>query len=231
MFRPILLGATPRDRILACLAAIAGIALTGAVTHFVLGPDAQLLLVAPLGASAVLVFAVPASPLAQPWPLIGGNTISALVGVAVAQIVPDPMLAAGCAVGLAIAAMSLTRTLHPPGGAMALTAVIGGAAVHDAGFIFALAPACLNSVLLGAAAWTFHRFSGHTYPHVAKPMTRIDVPTAAPLIHEIDIDAAIAEMGDAFDINRADLHRLLQLAERNAQARMSERAVSGGSDI
>ncbi len=92
------------------------------------GPHVPLL-VAPMGASAVLLFAVPASPLAQPWSIIGGNTISALIGVIVAHFVHEPALATGIAVALAIAAMSFTRCLHPPGGAAALTAVLGGPAV------------------------------------------------------------------------------------------------------
>ncbi len=83
------------------------------------------LIVAPIGASAVLLFAVPTSPLAQPWSIIGGNTISAFVGLAVTQFVDDPALAIGLGVALAIAAMSVTRSLHPPGGAAALTAVLG----------------------------------------------------------------------------------------------------------
>ncbi|MEG8058719.1 HPP family protein [Sphingomonas sp. 22L2VL55-3] len=74
------------------------------------------LLVAPIGASAVLIFAVPASPLAQPWSVVGGNIISALVGVTAARFVPIPYLAAGVAVGGAILVMSLLRCLHPPAG-------------------------------------------------------------------------------------------------------------------
>ncbi|MFG3757464.1 HPP family protein, partial [Klebsiella pneumoniae] len=75
------------------------------------------LLVASIGASAVLLFAVPASPLAQPWPIIGGNSVSALVGIVVARAIGDPLLAAAVAAALAIAVMSLARCLHPPGGA------------------------------------------------------------------------------------------------------------------
>src|SRR5690606_419609 len=101
------------------------------------------LIVAPIGASAVLLFAVPASPLAQPWSIVGGNTISALVGVTVVTFVKEPVLAIGLAVSLAILAMSLTRSLHPPGGAAALTAVIGGLAVSRAGFWFPFVPVAI----------------------------------------------------------------------------------------
>tara|TARA_R110000868_G_scaffold409835_1_gene696210 strand:+ start:1341 stop:1697 length:357 start_codon:yes stop_codon:yes gene_type:complete len=77
------------------------------------------IIVAPLGASAVLVFAVPSSPLAQPWAVVGGNTISTLIGVWAFNLFPDITLAAGVAVGGAILVMSLLRCLHPPGGAAA----------------------------------------------------------------------------------------------------------------
>lgn len=123
LFSPILAGATLKERLIGCIGALIGICVTGLVCGFVFGDDPQLpLIVAPIGASAVLLFAVPASPLAQPWSIIGGNTISALIGVSVTYIVADQMLAIGLAVALAILAMSLTRSLHPPGGAAALTA-------------------------------------------------------------------------------------------------------------
>ena len=116
LFVPILAGATLRERALACLGAIAGIALSAVVVGLAFGAGGwSALIVAPMGASAVLVFAVPASPLAQPWPVIGGNAISALVGLVAARLVPDPVLAAGLAVGLAIAAMSPRPCMAPEG--------------------------------------------------------------------------------------------------------------------
>src|SRR5688572_32570628 len=130
LFVPILAGATLRDRVIACVGALASIAITGAVCGFALGNGYDVpLIVAPMGASAVLLFAVPASPLAQPWSIIGGNTISALMGIIAAYLIHDPIIAIGVGVSLAIGAMSLTRCLHPPGGAAALTAVLGGPVV------------------------------------------------------------------------------------------------------
>lgn len=213
LFQPILAGARPLDRIVACIGATICIALTMAIGAGLGLTAADLpLIVAPMGASAVLIFAVPASPLAQPWPVVGGNTISALVGIAVYRHVPDPMVAAGLAVGLAILAMSLCRCLHPPGGAAALTAVIGGESVHAAGYGFALAPVALNSVALVMLAMVFHRLSTHSYPHRA-------VPPVASGLHLEDIDHALAELPDSFDISREDLDVLLSLAETHAQAR------------
>src|SRR3569623_89125 len=105
IFAPILAGATLRDRLIASTGALIGIALTGLLCAIALGRDPHLpLLVAPMGASAVLLFAVPASPLAQPWSIIGGNTLSAMVGVVAASLIHDPIIATGVGVSLALAA-------------------------------------------------------------------------------------------------------------------------------
>lgn len=168
---PILAGATLRDRLLACLGAVIGVTLTSLVSAVALHGWIPLpLLVAPIGASAVLVFAVPASPLAQPWSVVGGNVVSALVGVTAARFVPSPYLVVGVAVGGAILAMSLLRCLHPPGGAAALTAVIGGPAVLGAGYAFPFVPVGIYSLILILTGIAFHRASGHSYPHRPIPV-------------------------------------------------------------
>lgn len=221
LFRPILAGARPLDRLVACAGAAICLALTVLIcAQLPLAVSDLPLIVAPMGASAVLIFAVPASPLAQPWPVIGGNTLSALVGVAVFQHVPDAGLAAGLSVGLAILVMSLCRCLHPPGGAAALTAVIGSQGIHTAGYAFAFAPVALNSIALVALAMLFHRVSGHSYPHVPVP---VPAPLEAAGLHLEDIDRALAELPDSFDISREDLDVLLSRAEAHAIARRRKR--------
>lgn len=221
LFRPLLAGATLRDRALACLGALAGIALAGLVSAFA-APDAHHLiwLVPPMGASAVLLFAVPASPMAQPWPAIGGNMVSALTGVAVAHVMPLSPLAAGIAVATAIAAMSLLRCLHPPGGAAALVGLFAGPASP---YAFALLPVGLNAVLLVGSAWLYHRFSGHSYPHVPPPARRSDAVPPWSFDHG-DLTAAIEAMGETLDIDPADLEQLLRDVERRALARMRGRS-------
>ena len=226
LFLPMLAGATLRDRLIAAVGAVLGIGLTGLVSTLAFGKDPHLpFIVAPIGASAVLLFAVPASPLAQPWSIIGGNTISALVGITVGLFIHEPMLAIGVAVGGAIALMSLTRCLHPPGGAAALTAILGGPAVHAAGFMFAIVPVALNCILLVSLGWIFHKFSRHSYPHVpAAAPTNIhrtqDIPPQLRAgFHAEDVDGALHDLGEIFDIDREDLDRLLRRVEHRAFVR------------
>ena len=171
-------------------------------------------LVAPLGASAVLVFAAPASPLAQPWALVGGNTVSALVGTACVLAIPDPAVAAAVAVALAIAAMFQLRCLHPPGGATALLVVL----TQTTQFQFSVFPVLANSVLLGLAGMVYNSLTGRPYPHTqAAPP-----PGAAPAgsrFSAADLDAALAHYNQVLDISRDDLEALLHGAESSAYSR------------
>lgn len=220
LFRPLLANAGFGRRLVACIGAAIGIALTMVVCSQVPWIEGDLpIIVAPLGASAVLVFAVPASPLAQPWPVVGGNILSTLVGVAAFHAIPNVTVAAGVAVGCAILAMSLCRCLHPPGGAAALTAVIGSAGIHDAGYAFAFAPVGINSIALVSIGIFYHRMTALSYPH--EPASPVAVAAAVEPggVRVEDIDAALAETPDAFDIAREDLALLLERAEHFAQAR------------
>jgi CBS domain-containing membrane protein len=184
-----------------------------------------LALVAPMGASAVLLFCVPASPLAQPWSVIGGNTISALMGIACARAIGNPLLAAPLAGALAILVMFLLRCLHPPSGAVALTTVLGGPAVHAAGFGFAFVPVGLNSALIVLVALVFNNLTGRRYPHTQQSMlknvhaTRDPVPTARIGFTKEDLDAALARYGQVLDISRDDLEAILLETEAQAYGR------------
>lgn len=223
IFRPLLAGAQLPERLIGCAGAVVCLALTIVVCSRLPLAVADLpIIVAPLGASAVLVFAVPASPLAQPWPVIGGNVISSLVGVAAFQCIPDLAIAAGVAVGGAILVMSLLRCLHPPGGAAALTAVIGSHGIHAAGFGFALAPVGVNSLSLVLLAMIFHRLTGRSYPHhPVLDRAAIKATRAAAGLEAEDIDAALADMHESFDISREDLDLLLSKAQLHAMERHS----------
>jgi CBS domain-containing membrane protein len=213
-FKPILAGASFGDRALACIGAVVGIAAAtmaglGAQHHVAAMPY----LFASIGASAVLVFAIPASPLAQPWPVIGGNIVSALVGVAAARHIGNIHIAGPIAVGAAIFAMSLFRCLHAPGGGTALIPVIGGPAISSLGYSFAFSLVAINAIALVLIGLLFHRFTKHSYPH---RLTAAPAPVG--LLRE-DIDSAVAEANETFDIAPADLEALLMRAEAIAARR------------
>lgn len=215
------------ERLRASIGALIGIVITGTIASLALSGADVPLLIAPMGASAVLLFAVPASPLAQPWSIIGGNTVSALIGVTCARYVGDPMLAAGLAAGLAIAVMMALRCLHPPSGAVALTAVLGGPAIAAAGYGFVIWPVLINSLLLLAAALVFNNLTGRQYPHLApapavNPHRTADVlPQARLGVTQADISAVLAQYDLVVPVATADLEDILHRAEVRAYQRRS----------
>jgi CBS domain-containing membrane protein len=217
LFAPLLAGATSRDRMFAAIGGLIGILIVALICHHGL-PAGSPYLAAPIGATAVLVFAVPASPLSQPWPALGGNVLAALVGIAAARLIPQPEVAAGVAIGAAIFLMSLLRCLHAPGGGTALVTALAAHGSPASAWTFALFPVGLNAALLVVAAVLFHRgVTGHSYPHrpAAKPA---DLKRVG--FHAEDIDRALADMGETFDIGRDDLDLLLTHAEQHARARL-----------
>ena len=136
-----------KERFLSSFGALCGLAISSLISWYVLD-GINIWYIAPMGASSVLLFAVPNSPLAQPWNVVVGNTLAGLIGVTCTQLLPDLTSAFSIAVGLAIFMMMTTDSLHPPSGAVAITAVLGGDAVHRLGFHFILYPVLLNSILL-----------------------------------------------------------------------------------
>ncbi|AMP01310.1 CBS domain protein [Collimonas arenae] len=221
---PVVVNATERLR--ACCGALLGILLTGLISHWALGPGAALpLLIAPMGASAVLLFAVPASPLAQPWSIIGGNLVAAVIGVSCARWIHDPVLATAIAVSAAIGAMFALRCLHPPSGAVALTAVLGGPAVTSQGFHFVLTPVLLNSFLLLAVALLFNNATRRRYPHIAhadpgKLHQTKDQPSGARVgFTQEDLDYVLQQYNQVLDVSRDDLEDLILQTEMHAYRR------------
>lgn len=214
-----------KERLRSALGALAGILVTGLIGSQVLDANSMLpALIAPMGASAVLLFAVPSSPLAQPWSVIGGNTLAATIGVTVGILVADPILASALAIGTAIAAMMALRCLHPPSGAIALTAVLGGPAVHELGYGFVLWPVAGNSLALLFLALAYNNLTGRTYPHAMKPQPT-DHGTADPApverigFRSEDLDEVLKEYDEFLDIDRDDLETILRKTELRSYRR------------
>jgi len=131
------------------LGAFLGITAVAGLHYQVLAERDLLLIVGSFGASAVLIYGAIASPLAQPRNLLGGHILSALVGVACYQLLqPNLWLASAVAVATAIALMHASKTLHPPGGATALIAVIGGPEIHNLGYWYALLPVGSGALIM-----------------------------------------------------------------------------------
>ncbi|MDE2120938.1 MAG: HPP family protein [Betaproteobacteria bacterium] len=221
-FGPQALHASSRERVLGVVGAMCGLLLSAFISHALLG-GVQPWFVAPMGASAVLLFAVPSSPLAQPWSILGGNLIAALVGVAVARWIPQPMLAGALAGALAIALMFALRCLHPPSGAVALTAVLGGPEVSHLGWHFVLEPVMLNSVLLLLVALLFNNALGRRYPHrpaVPAHATADPPPSQRVGVSRDDLSQALREHAQVLDVDEDDVLELVQTAQRHAFERL-----------
>ena len=203
----------------AMLGGLFGLLATVLVMRLWFGADGPLpLLIAPMGASAVLLFGVPSSPLAQPWAIVAGNTVSALCGVFWMKVIGDPIYAAPLAVATAIGVMSLTRCLHPPGGACALTSVIGGKAVVAAGWSFALMPVALNSALLVGFGLLFNAAIRGNYPHRAAQFVAAQPPRAGYTM--ADIEQVLAQYDELLDVSSEDLDTLFRQVESRAYRRL-----------
>ncbi|HEY5800685.1 MAG TPA: HPP family protein [Burkholderiaceae bacterium] len=221
-FLPAPVLAAPRERIYACAGAGVGLLLTGWLGR-VLGAPEVPWLIAPMGASAVLLFGVPSSPLAQPWSIVGGNLVAGVIGVACAQAFGDPVLASGVAVGGAIGVMFALRCLHPPSGAVALIAVLGGPGIAKLGYSFVLAPVLLNSLVMLATALVFNNALRRRYPRPRDADSKHGTADKPPLervgVTRADLDAAIRAHKELLDVSEADLEDILLEAELRASTR------------
>ncbi|WP_022975285.1 HPP family protein [Nevskia ramosa] len=207
-----------RERLRVVAGAAIGVGLAALLSHSLAGVAGidGVWMVASLGASAVLVFAAPAGPMAQPWAAVAGNTVSAVVGIACVRWIGEPaFVVAALAASLSIAAMFSLRCLHPPGGAVALTAVL--LQVHD--FRFALFPVAVNTLLLVLAGSAFHRATGRRYPHSQQP-AKAPAGEIPSRFNSADFDKALARYNEVLDVSRDDLEGLLRQTELNAYHRL-----------
>lgn len=177
------------------------------------------MLVAPLGASAVLVFAIPASPLAQPWPVIGGDLLSAMVGLAAGMLLGDPVISAAAGVCVAIAVMTMARCLHPPGGACALLCALGATGAESWDFSYML-PIAANVLMLVLVGWLYNNFTSHRWPHVQYSVPRQTMPFPHPgTYRRSDIEEVLADWDEMLDVDVDDLDAVFRAVERKAAKR------------
>jgi len=210
-----------REHWISAAGGLLGILVVWWVSHLLLGSQVAVLVASSMGSSAVLLFAAPHGAMSQPWSVLGGHVVSALAGVASQHwLGNEPMLAASVAVALSIAAMYSLRCLHPPGGATALTAVVGGETVHALGYGFVFAPILINTLVILVVAVVFnYPFAWRRYPQIWHRKTVAVAPDPAhqgaqekAMIPHSDLVYALSQIDTFVDISEDDLQRIYALA-------------------
>jgi CBS domain-containing membrane protein len=207
------------EKFRSAMAAFAAILLIGYISGFFVNGVGLPVLVASLGASAVLLFAIPHSPMSQPWSVLGGNVISALIGVTCAKYIPELFVAAAISVSLSLLIMQVLRCLHPPGGAMALLPLLGDASVHELGYRFVLQPVAINILILLTAGLVINNLlPGRRYPARAmqsrNDVHKHDDPSSLDRlgVNQADLHNALKQMNTYLDVSEADLNAVYKMA-------------------
>ncbi len=215
-----------QEKLFSGLTAFVGMAMVAWVSQTAGGTGGLLFMAASMGSAAVLLFATPHAPQAQPWALIGGHLVSATIGVFCAQVIPEMSLAAAAAVALSILAMFFLRCLHPPGGAAALGAVLGGSEILELGYGYVLMPVGLNVlVVLVVALIVNNILPGRRYPLMAAsqkgsaPGKSMEWAFGRTTLTDDDLEAAMSELDTYVDADRQDLQRIYSNAMMNAYKR------------
>ncbi len=211
-----------QEKLISAVAALVGIGLIMAVSQYFLDSRSLPWVVASMGASAVLLFAVPKGPLSQPWAFIAGHIFSAFIGISVAKLIADPVSAAAIAVSLAIFVMYLTNCLHPPGGATALTAVVGGSAITEMGYWYMLTPIGLNIIVMLLWALLINNLvPNRCYPNGIRELfssknrqhSSDESEFSQPnMIRRTDLQDALAEMDVFVDVTEDELNKIFNLS-------------------
>lgn len=203
-----------KGKILSVVSSFSAILIMALVTQKLSIGAAYPIIVASMGASAVILFVIPNSPLAQPWSFFGGQLISAIIGVACAQWFTDIALASACAVGGSIFAMLLLRCLHPPGAATAITPILASDPFNSVSYGFVLMPVGLNVLVMLAMAIVINRWLlRHDYPIVSGNKNTAVKPAQQTGISDQDLKQALENMDMFMDVSAGDLRKLLTDAE------------------
>ncbi|TWI58656.1 CBS domain-containing membrane protein [Pseudomonas duriflava] len=221
-FKPVAVNAPPRERLRATLGACLGMVVSVLACMHFYGLDVALRVAAPIGASAVLLFAVPSSPLAQPWSIVGGNVLAAGVGALVGQWIDHTLLAAAVAMAATIIVMFSLRCLHPPGIAVVVSVSLGGPAFQQLGLAVML-PVALCSLIVLAGALIYNNLTRLPYPKappVAHPhKTHDPLPSQRTGFTSADLEQALKSFGAFVDITPDALEALVRQTERHAVSR------------
>lgn len=206
-----------RENLLSLIGGFLGIYCIFMSSYWLLDPEIAVYIIPSMGASAVLLFAAPHAPFSQPWNVLAGHTVSAIIGVACWRWIPDYTVAASASVGLAIGVMYFTRCIHPPGGATALAAVIGSERLHELGYSYVFQPVLLNVITITLVAIAFNSlFKWRRYParlQLTKRSTESVATGYAPINHE-DFVYALSHIDTFVDIDEADLLKIYTLATK-----------------
>lgn len=208
-----------REKVISALAACAAIGLVIWVSQLFAHAEHRPFVIASMGSSAVLLFAVFHSPLSQPWAVVGGHLISAAIGVSCARYIPDPVMAAAAALGLSMLAMHWLRCLHPPAGATTVFAVIGGQPIQSLGWGYVFSVVGINVGLLIVIALVLNNLlPGRRYP-MRRPSPAAATPGRPSRPEHEDIVAAMKSLDAFIDVAEEDLERIYLLATINRQKR------------
>ena len=224
------LGADPRpvtvlERTVAILGSLVAMLIVFGVSRSMPG-GSHVLIVASTGASAVIIFTVPHGRLSQPWPVLVGHLLCGLIGVTCAKWLGTGPMSAAITISLCVLAMSVGRCVHPPAGATALTAVLGGSLITDMGYSFVLAPVMVNMLtLIGAAVLINLPFRWRRYPATLNWQRRKALP---PSVDRSDLTYALSKIDTFMDINEDDLLRIYELARSRSDKELIIKIQAGG---
>ena len=204
------------------------------ITQYSLSAESTHLFVASMAASAVLLFAVPHGALSQPWPLIMGNILSAVIGVACYKFLGNTLISACVAVSVSVLVMYYLGCLHPPGGATAFFAVTSGADVHTLGFDFVWLVIAANIACLLVVAIVYNgffhwrRYPAHLFQATDAKKDNASIASAglaSAEISEEDITVALQQTNSFIDVTPDDLMAIFESASLQAKSRQAAQAA------
>ncbi len=215
-----------REKLVSSISAFLAILLLAGMEQYISpGLSFRLLILASMGATAFLLFVTPHSPMAQPWPVVGGHLASAAIGVACAQWIDSPPLATAVAVSLSIFTMHWLHCLHPPSAATAMIAVLGGPEVHAIGWRFCYEVVAINTGMIILLALLINNLiPGRRYPllHTHNPHHTQFAQGGhkeSLELNEEDFKWALGQMDGYIDISEEDLVDLYEFAIERARSR------------